>query len=66
MAREALRLIAEDRNSPLLGAFIHSGKIYEQPLDVGTAYARLDIPRDAVMTDDMIIQVYQIRVRQSC
>ena len=39
--------------------------MYEQPLDVGIAYSRLDIP-DRTLSDEMVIEIYNIRVSRNC
>lgn len=60
MARDALRLIANKLSSTILTEFLDSGNIYDQPLDVGMAYSRLECLEE--ITDETLIVLYNIRV----
>lgn len=61
MAKDALRLIANAKPSTVISEFLDSGNIYDQPFDVGMAYAKLDCPQDIL--DENLIALYNIRVR---
>ncbi|PWW80591.1 cysteine proteinase [Tuber magnatum] len=58
-ARNALKLIAENRQSNVLYGFLE-GNLYETPLEIGAAYSRLGID-DYSLSDDLIVHVFELR-----
>ena len=59
LARKAIFLIAEKRNSAALKTWLETGELGEVVMDVGQAYARLGID-DRTIDDDVILQTYNI------
>jgi len=59
-ARNALKLIAEHRQSNILYSFLE-GNLYETPLEIGAAYSRLGID-DQSLSEDLIVNVFELRV----
>ncbi|KAI9791044.1 MAG: ubiquitin-specific protease ubp2 [Candelina submexicana] len=62
--REAIRLIAEQRNSAALRNWLETGEMGVVEMNVGEAYTRLGI-EDRTLDDDMIITTYGIRISES-
>jgi ubiquitin carboxyl-terminal hydrolase 25/28 len=58
--REALKIIAEARQSHVLLTFLETGTI-ETPMETGAAYARLGTD-DRSIPDDLVISVFNFRV----
>lgn len=58
--KEALKIIAEARQSHVLLTFLETGAI-ETPMETGAAYARLGID-DRSISDDLVISVFNFRV----
>ncbi|KAF8541938.1 hypothetical protein BDD12DRAFT_827425 [Trichophaea hybrida] len=63
-AKEALKVIAEARQSPLLLSHLETGSVYDMPLDINGAYASLGIS-DETVADDLIINVYGLRLQDA-
>lgn len=59
-ARNALKLIAENRQSNVLYGFLE-GNLYETPLEISAAYSRLGID-DYTLSEDLIVNVFELRV----
>lgn len=59
-ARNALKLIAENRQSNVLYGFLE-GNLYETPLEISAAYSRLGID-DHTLSEDLIVNVFELRV----
>lgn len=59
-AKEAVRKIAEHRNSSLLLSFLETGLFVDAPPDIGKAFATLGID-DRTIDDDMLITVFTMR-----
>ncbi|CUS10447.1 unnamed protein product [Tuber aestivum] len=59
VARNALKVIAENRQSNILYGFLE-GNLYETPLEIGAAYSRLGID-DYSLSDDLIVHVFELR-----
>ncbi|KAI9717372.1 MAG: hypothetical protein M1812_004724 [Candelaria pacifica] len=62
--REAIRLIAEQRNSAALRNWLATGEMGVVEMDVGEAYTRLGI-EDRTLDDDMILTTYDIRATEA-
>ncbi|KAG0642222.1 hypothetical protein HOY80DRAFT_1008062 [Tuber brumale] len=58
-ARNALKLIAENRQSNVLYGFLE-GNLHETPLEIGAAYSRLGID-DYSLSEDLIVNVFELR-----
>ncbi|RPA95079.1 cysteine proteinase [Choiromyces venosus 120613-1] len=58
-ARNALKLIAENRQSNVLYGFLE-GNLFETPLEIDAAYSRLGID-DRTLSEDLIIHVFELR-----
>ncbi|KAI5842390.1 hypothetical protein DFP73DRAFT_479904, partial [Morchella snyderi] len=58
---EALRIIAEARQSHVLLTFLETGAI-ETPMEIGAAYARLGM-HDRSIPDDLVISVFNLRLQ---
>ena len=56
-AREAVRLIAEHRNSDALRKWYETGELGEVEMDIGHAYNRLEIS-DRTIDDDMVLAAF--------
>ncbi|KAH0542358.1 hypothetical protein FGG08_003203 [Glutinoglossum americanum] len=61
IAREAIRIIAESRNSRALKNWLKTGHMEEVDMDVGQAYSRLGID-DRTLDDDTILTTFSLRV----
>ncbi|KAI9777700.1 MAG: ubiquitin-specific protease ubp2 [Geoglossum umbratile] len=61
IAREAVRLIAEKRNSQVLRNWLKTGQMEGADMDVGQAYSRLGID-DRTLDDDTILTLFTVRV----
>ncbi|KAA8894285.1 hypothetical protein FN846DRAFT_786629 [Sphaerosporella brunnea] len=60
--KECLKIIAENRKSPLLLTFLETnGAVYDIPPDLDAAYAALQAS-DRSLSDDLLIDVFKIRV----
>lgn len=59
--KEALKIIAEARQSHVLLTFLETGAI-ETPVETGAAYARLGID-DRSVSDDLVISVFNFRLQ---
>lgn len=64
LGREAVRLVAEKRNSDALRNWLSTGQLGEFELDENQAYARLGI-EDRSLDDDTILTTFDIRVSES-
>lgn len=62
-AKEALKIIAEKRQSPILLSYLEAGSVYGLPLDIQSAYSALGVG-DTELTDDLIINVYSCRLEE--
>ncbi|KAI9773334.1 MAG: ubiquitin-specific protease ubp2 [Geoglossum simile] len=61
IAREAVRIIAEKRNSQVLRNWLKTGQTENADMDVGLAYSRLGID-DRTLDDDTILTLFTLRV----
>jgi ubiquitin carboxyl-terminal hydrolase 25/28 len=60
--KECLRIVAENRSSPLLLSFLETnGAIYEVPPDINTAYATLGV-EDRTISDELLITTFKVGV----
>lgn len=64
VGRDAVRLIAETRNSDALTNWLLTGQLGEVEMDVGEAYSRLGI-EDRSLDDDMVLTTFDIRVSET-
>ncbi|KAL7269842.1 ubiquitin-specific protease ubp2 [Rhizina undulata] len=66
-AKEALRVIAETRQSPILLSFLEMGSIYDAPMDLKAALSTLGIEDtdDKSLSDDLLINVYTLRLQDA-
>ncbi|KAI9807762.1 MAG: hypothetical protein M1825_005067 [Sarcosagium campestre] len=62
VGREAVRIIAEKRNSDALRSWLSTGEL-GLDMDIGEAYRRFGI-EDRTVDDDLIITTFQIRVSE--
>ena len=63
IARQAVALIANHRRSKALKHWLDTGVLGEVDMDIGQAYARLDIS-DRRMDDEMIITVFNLHAEE--
>lgn len=63
LAKNALKMIAEYRRSPVLLSHLENQGEYQdyQQMDIGQAYAYFGI-QDRTINDDVLTQVYTLRV----
>ena len=62
LAKKCLKLIAEHRNSSALKRYIDTGELIETEMDVGQAYARLDVG-ERTIDDEMIFSSYSVAIQ---
>ena len=62
-ARQAVALIANHRKSRALKHWLDTGTLGEVEMDIGQAYARLDIS-DRTLEDDMILVAYDLHAEE--
>lgn len=62
VAQEALRMIAETRQSPLLLTFIETGTVYDTPpMTLNNAFEKFQVT-DQGLDDEVLIEVFSVRV----
>ncbi|MCJ1394977.1 ubiquitin-specific protease ubp2 [Xylographa bjoerkii] len=64
LARQCMVLIAEQRNSTGLKAWLETGQLGEMDMDFGQAYTRLGIG-DRTIDDDLVITSYNINMQET-
>lgn len=64
LARACVKLVAEKRNSAALVAWLKTGELGEDELDIGQAFARLGID-DRTIDDELILTTYNLRAQDT-
>lgn len=64
IANQAVKIIAQHRNSSALKAWIATGVLGETDMDVAHAYNRLEIP-DRTIDDETILSAYNLHVSEA-